>query len=298
MKLAIVVDSSCGLSKKEVEKRGWHFLPLYLNVDGKEYADGIDITLDNFLDIYSSNSIGKTSCTPIGEADEMIKKLSKENDFVVVYPLSMGLSSQYQNLEVISKQYKNVFVVKSKYVLQLIVKDCVELEKTILSNELTVKQAIAKIEKRDYSQADILLYPKDINVLVRGGRLAPSAAKLAKLLRIFPVIGLQNGKLEKYDKGVTFDKTFYNIAIEHYKKLSKKKKKTMMFLDTANERADEMFAELVNKSNYEGPIIKSQIGPTIAIHTGYGAMAVFYADLELPVNEYKFDHVEKKGSSK
>lgn len=298
MKLAIVVDSSCGLPKKEIEKRGWHFLPLYLNIDGKEYVDGVDITIDNFLSIYNENSVGKTSCTPIGIADELIKKLSKENDFVVVYPISMGLSSQYQNLEMISKQYKNVFVVKSKYVLQLIVKDCVELEKLILSNELTVKQAVANIEKRDYSQADILLYPKDINVLVRGGRLAPSAAKLAKLLRIFPVIGLQNGNLEKYDKGVTFNKTFFNTAVEHYKKVSKKKPKTMIFVHTANENADELFKELVEKTKYSKDVIISPIGPVIAMHTGYGAMAVFYTDLLFDISEYGFNGTSAKKKGK
>lgn len=288
MKLAIVVDSSCGLTKKEAEKRGWYFLPLYLDIDGKEYKDGIDLNVDNFLKIYNENSIAKTSCTPIGEALQLIEKLSKENDFVVIYPISMGLSSQQQNLEVISKEFKNVFVIKSKNACQLIVKDLVELEKDVLANEVTVKQAISRIEKRDYTQAPILLYPKDIQVLVRGGRLSPSAAKLAKLLRIFPVIGFQDGNLEKHDKGVTFTKTFYNTAIDHYKKLSKKNKITLMFLDTANPEADKMFEEFRNKINYTGPIIRYSIPPIIAAHTGYGAISIFFTYLEKDIKEYNF----------
>ncbi len=293
MKLAIVVDSSCGLTKKQVKKRGWYFLPLYTTIDGKEYRDGIDLNVDNFLKIYTDKSVSKTSCTPIGEALQLLENLSKENDFVVVYPISMGLSSQQQNLEMLSKEFNNVFVIKSKNVAQLIVKDCVELEKDVLSNELTVKQAIKRIEDEDKSVPDILLYPKDIQVLARGGRLSPSAAKLAKLLKIFPVIGWQEGKLEKFDKGVTFSKTFFNTAIDHYKKLSKKKNITLMFLDTLNPEADEMFKEFRERIDYKGPIIRFSIPPVIAAHTGYGAISVFFTELRRPVEEYKFETYDK-----
>ncbi|MBD5423489.1 MAG: DegV family protein [Mycoplasma sp.] len=287
MKLAIVVDSSSGLTKKEAEDRGWYFLPLYLTIDGKEYRDGIDISKENFLEIYKPDSTGKTSCTPIGEALKLLEDLSKSHDFVVVYPISMGLSSQYNNLEVISKQLNNVFVVKSKRVCQFIVKDLVELEKEVLSNELTVKQAVSKIENHNYAQVDVLLYPKDINVLARGGRLAPSAAKLAKLLKIFPVIGLQDGKLEKFDKGMTFSKTFFNTSVDQYKKLTKKGKRSIIFLDTANEDADAMCEEFVKKANYDGDLIRTQIPPVIAIHTGYGAISIFFLETKHKLDEYK-----------
>lgn len=280
MKLAIVVDSSSGLSKQEAESRGWHFLPLYFTIDGKEYRAGIDVTNENFLDVYKETSVAKTSCTPIGEAYELIKQLSKENDFVVVYPISVGLSSQCANLEVVAQEFDNVYVIKSKYVCQFIVKDLVDLEKSVLANELTVKQAVERIEKRNDTHTSVLLYPKDMGSLVRGGRLSPSAAKLAKLLKIFPVIGLQDGKLEKFDKGITFNKTFYNTAIDQYKKLSKKKNIVIALLDTANSEADKMLEELKVKLNYSGPVIRGSIPPIIAIHTGYGAMAVFFLEID------------------
>lgn len=288
MKLAIVVDSSSGLTEKQAKERGWHYLPLYLTIDGKEYRDGIDLTVDTFLDVYKKDSKTHTSCTPIGQSLALIEKLSKENDFVVVYPISMEISSQYNNLEVIARQYKNVFVVKSKLVCQFIVRDLMELEKDVKENKLTVRQAIDVIENRDYSEVNVLLYPKDINVLVRGGRLAPSAAKLAKLLKIFPVIGLENGKLEKFHKGVTFNKTFINTVVDQYKKVTKKLDKQILLLDTENEDADKLLQEALNEIEYSKKIIRSKIPPVISIHTGYGAIAVFFMKLREDVDFYKF----------
>lgn len=285
MKIAIVIDSSSGLTEQEAKARGWFFLPLYINIDGTEYRDGIDLTRDNFLNIYKPTSVGKTSCTPIGEALKLMEQLSSQYDFVVIYPISHELSSQYNNLEVIAKQFKNVFVIKSKRVCQFIVKDLVELEQDVLSNNATLKQAINKIEKKNYTNVDVLLYPKDINVLVRGGRLAPSAAKLAKLLKIFPVIGLEEGRLEKFSKGRTFDKTFFNTAIDQYKKLNKKNQRAIMFLDTANADADQLANELKKKLSYKGEIIRLSIPPVIAIHTGYEAISIFYLDCD--IEEFK-----------
>ena len=293
MKLAIVVDSSCGLTKEQAKKRGWHFLPLYIEINGKEYADGIDLTPESFSKIYKDGIETKTSCTPPGEAIKLFEELSKNNDFVVVYPISQFLSSQVQNLDVLSKSFKNVFVIKSKNVAQLIVKELVEFEKSVLSNELTVKQAIAKIENKDRSTPEILLFPKTMDSLVKGGRLSPSAAKMAKLLKIVPVIGWKDGKLEKFTKGRIFNKVVPNVSIEHFEKLNGKNKKTsFMFLDTLNEQAEDIFEQIRKETNYKKPYARFDIPPVIAIHTGFGAISVFFPEFELDFKDYNFDQKE------
>lgn len=291
MKLAIVVDSSCGLTKKEAQDRGWHFLPLMITIDGKEYADGIDLDPNTFEKVFSPKSVTSTSCTPPGEALKLFEELSKKNDFVVVYPLSQFLSSQTQNLEVLAKSFSNVFVIKSKNVAQLIVKELVELEADVLSNELTVKQAIKKIETKNRSVPSILLYPDNMDALVKGGRLSPSAAKMAKLLKIIPVIGFQDGKLEKFEKGRIFSKTVVNTSSNHYLKLkAKDKKMKMLFLDTFNDNADNLFNDIKKQTNCNEPVVRLRIPLVIAIHTGYGAIAVFYDSFEKDISKYKFNN--------
>lgn len=294
MKLAIVIDSSCGLTKDQASARGWYYLPLMITIDGKEYADGIDITPDTFLKIFKSNSEAKTSFTPAGYTVELLNQLSAENDFVVIYPISKHLSSQYQHLEhlIQSYEYKNVFVIQSTNVAQLIVKDLVEFEAAVLSNELTVKQAIEKIEMQNLSYPPILLFPETMDALVKGGRLSPSAAKMAKLLKIVPVIALQNGKLEKYDKGRIFSKAVVKYSVGLYQKwIAKEKDVTILFLDVKNQNADHLFKQIKEEANYPKNIIHLTIPPVIAIHTGHGAVAIFFTKLEKALNTYQFDKI-------
>ena len=294
MKLAIVVDSSCGLTKDQASARGWYYLPLIINIDGKEYLDGIDITPDTFLKIFKPTSEAKTSFTRPIYTTELLNKLSVENDFVVIYPISKYLSSQYEQIEQLiqTSDYKNVFVVKSTNVAQLIVKDLVEFEAAVLNNELTVQQAIEKIETRKFIHPPILLFPEDIKVLEKGGRLSPSAAKMAKLLRIVPVIALQNGKLEKYDKGHIFNKAVVKYSVGLYQKwIAKEKDVTILFLDVKNQNANELFKKIKEEANYSKDIIHLSIPPVIAIHTGHGAIAIFLAKLEKTLNTYQFDKI-------
>ncbi|WP_334687351.1 DegV family protein [Mycoplasmopsis felis] len=57
---------------------------------------------------------------------------------------------------------------------------------------------------------DITLIPKHNDYLVKGGRLSPAAATIAKLLKIVPLIRFENGKLEKQGKGRLFLKSIFN----------------------------------------------------------------------------------------
>lgn len=292
MKLAIVVDSSCGLSKKEASDRGWFYLPLCITIDGKEYADGIDLTSENFSLIFDSKLQASTSCTPYGEAEDLIRTIQKQYDFVIIYPISKYLSSQWQNLEIISKDYDNVFVINSKNVAQLIIQELVELENNVFVNNMDVREAIKKIELKDRNNPSILLFPQNMDALVKGGRLSPSAAKMAKLFKIVPVICFQNGKLEKYDKGRVFSKVVVNTTVSWFLKLQNKnndKNLTFMFLDTDNDISDNLFHQIMEETNYNDRAIRFNIPSVIAIHTGIGAISIFVTKLENDIDSYKFN---------
>ncbi|MGL5643617.1 MAG: DegV family protein, partial [Metamycoplasmataceae bacterium] len=114
MKLVIVVDSSTGLTKEEAEARGWHYLPLIVNVDDKEYEDGIGIDSGNFFDVCKVESKASTSCSSVGQVQQLLEEIAKPDTFVVIYPISKNLSAQYQNCVKGAEGFKNVHVIASE----------------------------------------------------------------------------------------------------------------------------------------------------------------------------------------
>jgi len=100
-----------------------------MTIDGKDYADGVDITPKEYYDMIDVKMDVKTSATPPAIIEEEIKKASEKYEHVIVYALSKELSSQTNNITIFSQDFKNVHVLPSKGVGYGIVSNCLQLEK-------------------------------------------------------------------------------------------------------------------------------------------------------------------------
>ena len=269
MKLAIVVDSSCGLSKKEIEARGWYFLPLYINIDGKEYTDGVDMDADTFYNMADIKMNVRTSATPPGIIMDVLEKASKENDGVIVFPLSSELSSQTSNITTLTRELKNVRVLKSWGMGEATVNICEQMLE--LAKKEDSIDAIEKFGNERNNTIDGILVPKYMDWLVKGGRVSVAAAKMAGMLKIIPVIGFHKGQLIKHGKGRTFEKTLIKSAKQVVQNNPENNK--FIILNCANEdveRIRELVLEIEGINELE---IKS-MPPVIGMHTGKGACSV------------------------
>ena len=282
MKIGIIVDSSAGLSKLEVEKKGWNFLPLIMKIDDKEYFDGENMFIEDYYNIINLNSETKTAATPLGIIEEALEKTSKENDLVIVVPLSSGLSTQYNSLYISSQKYKNVVVVENK----MIGSPNIQLAENFIevANEMNTKD-ITKLKNKFDSMANdamALVIVEDLSWLVKGGRISKPIAAMAKLTNIAPIISLnkdKDGKLEKFGKGKRYEKTAIKITKE--------------MIEIANERYGKntsfhiLFANpnihhhsLIKRIEEElknakiSKISRNFMPPTITNHIGLGSLAI------------------------
>ncbi|NQZ66134.1 MAG: DegV family protein [Mycoplasmatales bacterium] len=211
MKLGIIVDSSSGMSKKESEKRGYGFLPLFLNIDGQEYRDGVDINNEEFFKKVNIDSDIRTSASPPGLSEKIIHEFSEKYDYVIVYPLSEKLSSQCSNLKMVAQNFDNVHVVTSKAVGRTIIKDIEEMEKYLEKSSISWEEVKKKFQKLTDSHYGVAA-PKTMKWLVKGGRVSPAVAGMANLLKIVPIISLKDGSLEKFGKGRVFKKAIIKMT--------------------------------------------------------------------------------------
>ncbi|WP_436359146.1 DegV family protein [Mycoplasma sp. 480] len=268
MKIAIIIDSATGLSQKKAEAMDLYFLPLYIQVDEKEFADGIDLESGEILKYVNLKSKVSTSATPLGLAHELVDKIKDKYDKIIIYPISKGLSSQYSNFKTSFKNEEKVYVVESNKVTLLSVIDIINFKNNI-KNGVDFNLAVAKLEEDFVGK--FLLIPKYNDALVRGGRLSPSAASIAKLLKIVPVIKLENGMLQKEGKGRIFRKTLFNYYKENWDNLPKTKDTKTVIIHSGNSEIEEIKQEFENYSNSKIELF--DIPNVIAIHTGLEAVA-------------------------
>lgn len=269
MKIAIIVDSSASLSVEEINKLGWNFLPLYINIDGKEYADGVDFTSENIFEFYKKSSKAHTSASNLQEAKNLFDKLSKTHDKVIMYPISTELSSQYANLSVLAQEYDNIDVIQSKNICELIVLDLFNFLDKKIQSLSEYEEALKDLGTYKKDQ-QVLLVPKYPDSLVKGGRLSPTAAAIAKLLKIVPIIEFKNGALVKYGKGRVFNKVVSGIVKDTIKLTQKKPNLKNLILHS--ECSD--LQNFVNMYDQNELKYIYNIPSVVTIHTGLEAIVI------------------------
>ncbi|MCU4117459.1 DegV family protein [Mycoplasma zalophi] len=281
MKIAIVVDSSSGLTKEQASQKSWFFLPIQIDIDNQLFKDGIDITHENVFQYIKKNSHVLTSATLLGEAINLINDLESKYDKIIIYPISQKLSSQYQMLKMVFRENEKVYVIPSQKISLPIIMELATFEAKLNSN-IKYEEALKVFGN---SENTIHLIPENGEALVRGGRLTPAAASVANLLKIVPIIEFKDGELVKYGKGRVFSKTIVKLAKDIY---LKNPSNTFILINGNNEHIMDIAYDILDNLQIN-EIFISSMPPTISIHAGKGAIAL----LNTPMSLAEFKIIEQ-----
>ena len=98
-KIALVVDSTCGYSKKEAEKMGMFYVPVILTIDGKDFNDGVDVVEKDFVHMTYS------------EAVDQLSKAKESFD----YPVEWGIDLQSEHERYLTEKLYKCPVIVTDY---------------------------------------------------------------------------------------------------------------------------------------------------------------------------------------
>ncbi|QSF13554.1 DegV family protein [Mycoplasma sp. Mirounga ES2805-ORL] len=280
MKYAIVIDSSSGLTKKQAEKLGWFYLPLYITIDGKEYADGVELTSRNLFDKYTLKSDVKTSTFNMGEAYNLFSDLSKTYDKIFVYSISKNLSSSYINFKSMENEFPKLKVIESIQITYLIPFDIVWFEHKMKEDSSKYEEYIQYIENGGFKK-ECSLIPKYNKYLIKGGRLHPSAAAIARLLKIVPIIKWENGSLLKESIGRSFEKTCIKLIKSKAKDFEVEPGHELMvsYIHSGPKPDDLQLFQNTFKEEFEEIPFTEFISPVVSVHTGPEAFVIILVSM-------------------
>ena len=115
MKIKITADSTCDLSPEQIAQNGIKITPLFVNMGGKSYQDGIDIQpAEIFAHVAAGGELCSTAAVPVGVYEDLFRETLKEYDAVVHISLGSGFSTCYQNACIAAAEFPQVRVVDSR----------------------------------------------------------------------------------------------------------------------------------------------------------------------------------------
>ena len=114
--VVITTDSPADLSAELESRYDIRVLPLYVNLGGKSYRDGIDITTPDIFRHYdATGELPTTSAIPIGDYEAFFKSFIDEGKKVVHFSLSSEISSTHQNARLAAEGMDGVYVIDSRH---------------------------------------------------------------------------------------------------------------------------------------------------------------------------------------
>ncbi|MFD1472545.1 DegV family protein [Companilactobacillus mishanensis] len=276
-KIAIVTDSTSGLSKADVQKMDNVFMIHFsVQMDGKFYHEGIDISDAQFYDELATSAEFPTTAPPsMQEMFDFYDNVAKQGfDTIISIHITSGITGFYNNLVTAVKDYEGpkVYPVDSFLSIQpmgYLVKYASELVKT----DLEIDDKLSRIDDLKKTIGEYFVVD-DLKNLVHGGRLTNAAAFTGGLLRIKPVLTMNNPehKIVATNKIRTMRRAIHFIEDEFEDIRQKSGYKMHVYLTgTNNLESMKDWQKKIQTKYPELDVEIGQIGPVIGAHLGTNA---------------------------
>ena len=268
--IKIVTDSSVQLTPEEIKENNITVIPLSVEVNGKNYIDGEDISREQLVEELRKGNIPKTSQPAMGRFIDTFNELGKDGSQVLAILISDVLSGTFETaLSAADMSEADVTVINSKSTDRGLAFQVLAAAKEGRSIA-EIKEHCADI----YSRTTIDVLVDNLDCLVAGGRVSRFAGALTKLINLKIIVRLNEHSLDVFTKGRS-RKTF----IKHCKELAEQNKDNpIQALSLSNVGTDPEFLEKIKETilpeNSKATYIARLTSPIIMTHTGLNAVGV------------------------
>jgi uncharacterized protein len=277
--IAIVTDSTCDLPQDFVEKHQISIVPLSVHFGETYFLDRVTIKPGKFYEMLETVDEHPSTAQPsFKDFSNTYNYLSTHYDSIVGIHISEGMSGTWNNSRKAAKTIssftkKPINVVNSKRLsagLGLIVMRAVEALQNKMSHDELVKNLELWREK-----TDMLVTTKTMKYLVRSGRVSAVKGIIGKLLRLKPIIIVNNqGKTELFGKPLT-EKSSMKMAMKLVdKKLNNKKLWGYAISHANNMKTAKWYAGEMEKRTGLKPKFINDGSPVLGVHVGPGVVTL------------------------
>jgi len=198
-KIKIMTDTNSGLSVEEGKALGITVIPMPVIVDGKDYLEGVDITHEELFSALKAGKTVQSSQPSIGDVTGRWDELLENCDEVVYLPMSSGLSGSCETAIQFSKEYDGRVQVVDNHRISVSLKESVYDALEMAKTDMTAAQIKERLEKHAL-EASIYITVNTLDNLKKSGRVTATAAMIAMVMNLKPILTIQGEKLDAYAK--------------------------------------------------------------------------------------------------
>lgn len=243
-KVKIIADSGCNIDLDIAKEYDISILPFNINFKDKSYTDLYELSREDFFVKYKESKERVTTSMP--SPGKFLKLLEEEyqkgyRNFIV-FSITKKFSGIYQMMDMMKEEFveensdarikiidTNTATIAAIYPV---------IKAAIYAKDGMGLDEIYKKSLDNLKYCNVAGVVKNLDALVRGGRLPKTISKLANLISFSPVLCIEDGEI-KLIKKVTGKKKSYKELIKYLKKLCKKYKDYQIIIGGADS-SDEI----------------------------------------------------------
>lgn len=200
-KVAVITDSTSRIPEKLSSGLPIFSFPLVVTIEGKAFREGVDITLDDFYRILPGLREFPTTSRPAPEDYlEVYKKAFEEADSLVVITISSGISATYEGAVLAAREFpgKQIEVIDSQQLAMAHGWQVVAAGRAAKAG-LSFKEVV-EIANLVKERSHVCFMAETLDYLYKGGRISGVAHLVGSMLKIKPVVAMEEGKLKLVGK--------------------------------------------------------------------------------------------------
>ena len=283
MSVAVVTDSTAGLTPEEAEKAGVTVVPLQLVIAGTSYDDGVDpeATPEHLAEALRAFRPVSTSRPSPQVVLETYEDLAETGVEAIV---SVHLSSQ------VSATYESSQLATRRCTIPVVPVDTRQIGPGTGYAALAAARAaalggsvdeVADAARRCAERTTGLFYVDTLEYLRRGGRVGAVGALVGSALAVKPILGVEEGRIvtrEKVRTSVRAIARLQELALSAGNELGGTVEATVCHLDN-RDAADKLAAGLTGALGdlLHGDVAIQEVGAVLGAHVGPGLLGVVVA---------------------
>ena len=277
--IILSADSTCDLGDELKQKYSVNYYPFHVILDGKVYADGVDLTPDQIYEVYQDRRIlPKTAAINAAEYTDYFRQWTDKGYEVIHITLGHGLSSTYNNCRLAASELPGVYVIDSCSLSTGSGLLVIEAAERIAAGMPAVQVAREVQALTSYVHASFVI--DTLEFLYKGGRCSALQMLGANVLQLKPSIEVhtQDGSMgvgKKY-RG-SLDKTLLQYVRDQLEGRGDIREERVFITHSgiSQQRIDLVRNEILKMKRFDH-IYVTRAGCTISSHCGPNTLGVLF----------------------
>lgn len=268
--IKLITDSASDLPREFIDMYNIDIIPLTVEIDGKIFKDGVDITSDEFNKLMiNSKQLPKTAHPSPEIFKETFLKYTNLGYDILCLTISSKLSGTYQAATLAKSMINSD---KEIIIFDTLAASSGEALQVIKAAELIEQgkslSKIIKILKKYRNEMNILILLDTLENIVKGGRLSKVKGTIAKILNFKIILHNVEGSVEMLEK-IRGKKKFFNRVLEIINENAYNlSNKIVGITHVANLEMAEMFKDIIREKYNPKSIFINHMGATLATYAG------------------------------